>query len=156
MNFSTLRKYLAAKPGAVEDFPFDPVILVFKVGGKMFALVATDEDPPRINLKCDPLKAEILREYYPAVLPGYHMNKRHWNTVVLDGSIPDEELVAMIDESHDLVVQNLPRARPNETKTARFEQATTTCVGHVAVAHAGAFHRPAPRRGPPGFSVSPD
>ena len=111
MDFATLRSYLASKPGAVEDFPFDPATLVIKVGGKMFALVATDEDPLRLNLKCDPLKAEILRGYYPAVLPGYHMNKRHWNTIVLDGSIPDAELCAMIDESYALVVQGLPRSR---------------------------------------------
>ncbi|MFA7537264.1 MAG: MmcQ/YjbR family DNA-binding protein [Desulfuromonadales bacterium] len=111
MDFLTLRACLAAKPGAVEEFPFDPVTLVAKVGGKMFALVATDELPLRLNLKCDPLKAEILRECFPAVLPGYHMNKRHWNTIVLDGSIPDADLRAMIDESYALVVQGLPRAK---------------------------------------------
>ena len=111
MDFPTLRAYLASKPGAVEDFPFDPVTLVSKVGGKMFALVATDEEPLRLNLKCSPLKAEILRECYSAVLPGYHMNKRHWNTVVLDGSIPDADLRAMIDESYALVVQGLPKAK---------------------------------------------
>jgi predicted DNA-binding protein (MmcQ/YjbR family) len=111
MDFETLRAYLAAKPGAVEEFPFDLVTLVFKVGGKMFALVATTDDPLRINLKCDPEKAELLRECFPAVLPGYYMNKRHWNTVVLDGSIADEDLLAMIDESYALVVQGLPKAK---------------------------------------------
>jgi predicted DNA-binding protein (MmcQ/YjbR family) len=111
MDFEALRAYLAAKPGAVEEFPFDPVTLVFKVGGKMFALVATSDQPLRITLKCDPPKAELLRELYPAVLPGYYMNKRHWNTVVLDGSVADEELRTMIDESYGLVVQGLPRAR---------------------------------------------
>jgi predicted DNA-binding protein (MmcQ/YjbR family) len=111
MNFDSLRACLAAKPGAVEEFPFDPVTLVFKVGGKMFALIATTDEPLRINLKCDPGKAELLREIYPAVLPGYYMNKRHWNTVVLDGSIPDEDLLAMIDESYALVVQGLPKAK---------------------------------------------
>jgi len=111
MDLQQLRRYLKAKPGAVEDFPFDLVTLVAKVGGKMFALVGTDETPLRLNLKCDPLKAEVLREYYPAVLPGYHMNKRHWNTVVLDGSIPDADLLAMIDESYDLVVKGLPKTK---------------------------------------------
>ena len=77
----------------------------------MFALVMTDAEPLRMNLKCDPAKAEILRECYPAVLPGYHMNKRHWNTVVLDGSIPGEDLRSMIDESYELVVKGLPKAR---------------------------------------------
>ena len=111
MDLTKLRNYLLAKPQAVEDFPFDTVTLVAKVGGKMFALVGTDEEPLRVNLKCVPEKAEVLREYYPAVLPGYHMNKRHWNTVVLDGSIPDDEIFAMIDESYDLVVQGLPRVK---------------------------------------------
>jgi predicted DNA-binding protein (MmcQ/YjbR family) len=111
MDFSALRAYLASRPGAVEDFPFGPFTLVFKVGGRMFALVFIGEDPLRLNLKCDPPKAEILREVYPAVLPGYHMNKRHWNTVVLDGSLPEADLHSMIDESHALVVQGLPRSR---------------------------------------------
>lgn len=111
MNFDTLRTYLLSKPGAVEDFPFDTVTLVVKVGGKMFALVGINEDPQRLNLKALPEQAEVLRELYPAVIPGYHMNKRHWNTVILDGSLPDEEVQGMIDESYRLVVQGLPRAR---------------------------------------------
>ena len=111
MDLETLRAYLLTKPGAVEDFPFDPVTLVAKVGGKMFALVGLDETPLRLNLKCDPLKAEVLREYYPSVLPGYHMNKRHWNTLVLDGSIPTDDVLAMIDESYQLVVQGLPKGK---------------------------------------------
>ncbi len=88
MNFDTLQAYLLAKPAAREDFPFDTTTLVLKVSGKMFALLGINNDPLRINLKCNPVKAEILREQYPAVLPGYHMNKRHWNTVVLDGFYP--------------------------------------------------------------------
>jgi predicted DNA-binding protein (MmcQ/YjbR family) len=111
MDFATLRTYLLSKPGASEDFPFDPVTLVAKVGGKMFALVGIDETPLRVNLKCLPEQAEVLRELYPAVLPGYHMNKRHWNTVVLDGSLPDEDVRGMIDDSYELVLQGLPRAR---------------------------------------------
>ncbi len=111
MDFETLRAYLLAKSGAKEDFPFDTTTLVLKVAGKMFALLGIDDDPLRINLKCDPGKAEILREQYPAVRPGYHMNKRHWNTVVLDGSLPEEEIRVMIDESYTLVVQGLPKAR---------------------------------------------
>lgn len=111
MDFTMLRAYLAAKPDAVEEFPFDTVTLVLKVGGKMFALVGTSDEPLRINLKCDPDKAEILRELHPAILPGYHMNKRHWNTVVLDSSIPDEDIFSMIDESYDLVVKGLPKGK---------------------------------------------
>ncbi|MCK4622063.1 MAG: MmcQ/YjbR family DNA-binding protein [Desulfuromonadales bacterium] len=111
MDFETLRNYLLAKAGAMEDFPFDDKTLVIKVGGKMFALLGLNEEPLRVNLKCDPLKAEVLRQRYPAVLPGYHMNKRHWNTVVLDGSVPEEEVLAMIDESYELVVKGLPKAQ---------------------------------------------
>jgi predicted DNA-binding protein (MmcQ/YjbR family) len=111
LDLSTLRSYLLARPGAEETFPFDRVTLVAKVGDKIFALVGIDETPLRLNLKCIREQAEVLRELYPAVLPGYHMNKRHWNTVVLDGSLPAEDIFAMIDESYRLVVQGLPRAR---------------------------------------------
>jgi len=111
MTFDTLRTYLLAKPGAREDFPFDTITLVLKVGGKMFALTDITESPLRVNLKCDPLKAEALRRRYAAVLPGYHMNKRHWNTVVFDGTIPDAELRAMIDDSYRLVVRGLSRVQ---------------------------------------------
>jgi predicted DNA-binding protein (MmcQ/YjbR family) len=105
MNFDVLRNYLLGKPGAVEDFPFDSVTLVIKVGGKMFALTNITEVPLRINLKCDPIKAEFLRAYYSSVIPGYHMNKKHWNTVILDGSIPESEVCSMIDDSYALVVK---------------------------------------------------
>ena len=111
MDFTTLKNHLLSKPGAVEEFPFDTVTLVIKVGGKMFALVGLNNDPLRLNLKCDPVKAEILRELYPAIQPGYHMNKRHWNTIILDGSIADEEILAMIDDSYALVVKGLPKSR---------------------------------------------
>ena len=111
MTFDELKNYLLAKPGAFEDFPFDTVTLVLKVSGKMFALVMLDKDPMRMNLKCDPVKAEFLRDQFPAVLPGYHMNKRHWNTVVLDDSLPDSLIFAMIDDSYELVVRGLPKAR---------------------------------------------
>ncbi len=111
MTFDDLRNYLLSKPGAREDFPFDTTTLVTKVADKMFALVGMNKAPLRINLKCDPFKAELLREQYPAVLPGYHMNKRHWNTVVLDGSIADDTIRAMIDESYALVVKGLPKAK---------------------------------------------
>jgi predicted DNA-binding protein (MmcQ/YjbR family) len=117
MNFDSLRTYLLGKPGAVEEFPFDTVTQVVKVGGKMFALVGTKDDPLRLNLKCDPAKAEILRELYPAILPGYHMNKRHWNSVMLDGSIPDAEIRSMIDDSYSLVVKGLPKARQPDLKS---------------------------------------
>jgi predicted DNA-binding protein (MmcQ/YjbR family) len=81
-----------------------------KVGGKMFALIVLEEDPLRINLKCDPEKALVLRDCFAAVISGYHMHKRHWNTVILDDSIPDDVVYAMIDDSHALVVKGLPKA----------------------------------------------
>lgn len=111
MDFDDLKKYILDKPGAAEDFPFDLETLVFKVKGKMFALVGLKDKPLRINLKCVPEKAELLRELYPAVIPGYHMNKRHWNTVILNGSIDAKEILAMVDESYALVVAGLPKAK---------------------------------------------
>jgi predicted DNA-binding protein (MmcQ/YjbR family) len=97
-------------PGALEDYPFGDGVAVFKVGGRMFALVTLDDDQGRVNLKCDPDLALELRSTFPAVSPGYHANKRHWNTVELDGSIGDDELREMIDHSYELVVSKLPRA----------------------------------------------
>jgi len=104
-----LRTYLFQKKETTEGQPFGPEVFVYKVCGKMFALFNWQERPLRINLKCDPLLAEILRQKYEAVLPGYHMNKRHWNTVILDGSIPDDEVQEMIDESYALVVKGLKK-----------------------------------------------
>ncbi len=113
MKLTRLRSYLLGKSQSVEEFPFDSVTLVLKVCGKMFALISTDRKPLRMNLKCLPEKAEILREQYPSIIPGYHMNKRHWNTLILDGSLPDEFVFDLIDESYELVVQGLPnRQRP--------------------------------------------
>ena len=97
-------------PGATEEFPFGPDDAVFKVGGRMFALVSLEDEPGRVNLKCDQVYAQALREAFPAVRPGYHMDKHHWNTVVLDGSVPDHLLVEWIEESYDLVVAKLTRA----------------------------------------------
>ncbi|ORV08587.1 MmcQ/YjbR family DNA-binding protein [Mycobacterium celatum] len=99
----------ASLPEAVEDYPFGDGVAVFKVGGRMFALVSLGGDPGSVNLKCDPDIAVDLRVRHPAVRPGYHQNKRHWNTVELDGSIADDELREMIDHSYELVVSGLPR-----------------------------------------------
>lgn len=109
MDIDTLRTTLLAQPGAAEDFPFGPDPLVLKVGGKMFALVALNQQPLRISLKCDPTHAELLRDQYPAIEPGYYLNKRHWNTITLDGSVPHDEILALIDESYRLVVKGLPK-----------------------------------------------
>ena len=96
--------------GAVEDYPFGDGVAVYKVGGRMFALVSLDGDPGSVNLKCDPDLVLELRARYPAVRPGYHQDKRHWNTVELDGSIPESELREMIEQSYELVVSRLPLA----------------------------------------------
>jgi predicted DNA-binding protein (MmcQ/YjbR family) len=96
--------------GATETFPFGSEASVFKVAGKMFALSRLNH-PLRVSLKCEPELAEQLRETHAAVLPGYHLNKRHWNTVIIDGSLPDHMLTDMIEDSYDLVVSKLPRAR---------------------------------------------
>jgi len=111
MNIEAFREYCLSKPAATEGTPFGPDNIVFKVAGKMFALAALDEVPPAVNLKCDPDLALELRDRYEQVRPGYHMNKKHWNTVVLDGVIPQVEIKKMIDDSYDLVVQSLPKAR---------------------------------------------
>ena len=112
-----LRAYLLAKPESEETQPFGPDALVYKVVGKMFALVAWQQEPLRISLKCNPHLAEMLRQTHAAVAPGYHLNKRHWNTVTLDGSIEQDEITEMIDQSYTLVVKGLrkkDRDRLNE------------------------------------------
>lgn len=111
MNAESFRAYCLSKPAATEGTPFGPENIVFKVQGKMFALLALDEVPTRVNLKCDPDLALELRDRYEQVEPGYHMNKRHWNTVVLDGVISEREVRKMIDHSYELVVQSLPKAK---------------------------------------------
>lgn len=110
MTFEEFRAYSLAKPGAGEDFPFGPEVPVYKVAGKMFASAREADGPPRINLKCDPDRALMLRDVFDAVIPGYHMNKRHWNTVILDGSIDDDDVEHFIDHSYDLVVAALPKS----------------------------------------------
>ena len=109
MNFESARKYLSERPAAAEDFPFGPDVYVYKIKGKMFATLGTEQGIARMNLKCDPDEAVFLRDMFDAVLPGYHMNKTHWNTVVLDGSIPRGEIERMIDRSYGLVVKKLPK-----------------------------------------------
>ncbi len=110
MELDALYTHLLSKKGATETFPFGPQALVMKVMGKMFALLAPDEIPPRLSLKCDPERSLLLRDRYAAVAPGYHMNKRHWNTITLDGEVPPEELRALADHSYALVVARLTKA----------------------------------------------
>jgi predicted DNA-binding protein (MmcQ/YjbR family) len=111
MTSDELRRSCLGRPGAVEDFPFGDQVSVFKVKGKMFALSELDGLPLEVSLKCDPDLAEALRSQHSAIRPGYHLNKRHWNTVTIDGSIHDDEIENMIQDSYDLVTAKLPRAR---------------------------------------------
>ncbi|GAB4013185.1 MmcQ/YjbR family DNA-binding protein [Spirosoma sp. KCTC 42546] len=110
MNTETIRDYCIAKPGVTESFPFGGDALVFKVGGKMFALLATESQPTTINLKCDPERAVQLREEHSAVTPGYHMNKTHWNTITIDGRVRTADVQEWIDHSYELVKKSLPKA----------------------------------------------
>ena len=110
MDAVEFREYCLTKPKATEGTPFGETVLVFKVAGKMFALMSLDGIPVTANLKCDPDLALQLRDRYEQVRPGYHMNKKHWNTVEIEGGIPEAELRKMIDHSYELVVQSLPRA----------------------------------------------
>ncbi|HDL86143.1 MAG TPA: MmcQ/YjbR family DNA-binding protein [Candidatus Acetothermia bacterium] len=128
MNLDSVRTHLMAKVGATEERPFDLETPVYKVMGKMFALLAPEQSPLRITLKCDPDHALMLRDTYASVIPGYHMNKRHWSTIILDGtiadtsitdtSIADDEIEEMIDESYDLVVKGLTKAARRELEEA--------------------------------------
>jgi predicted DNA-binding protein (MmcQ/YjbR family) len=109
MNIETLREYCLKKKAVEETFPFGESTLVFKVRGKIFLLAGLEESPLQFNVKCDPEEINDLREKYEDVKPGYHMNKKHWNTVVVTGSIPEKILKKMIDESYLLVVKSLPQ-----------------------------------------------
>jgi predicted DNA-binding protein (MmcQ/YjbR family) len=108
VSWEQIQACCLAKKGTTEEFPFGDGVPVYKVMGKMFALVALN-DSFCLTLKCDPDKALLLRDIYPAVQEGYYMNKRHWNTITIDGSIPDDELLAMIDDSYQLVVKGLKK-----------------------------------------------
>jgi len=111
MDQHELKAQCLALPGAVEEFPFGDEVSVFKVGGKMFALSGLDGEPLQLSVKCEPDLAVQLRATYPAITPGYHLNKRHWNTITLDGSLPDQMVADLLGDSYDLVVATLPRAR---------------------------------------------
>jgi predicted DNA-binding protein (MmcQ/YjbR family) len=113
MTLDILRDYCLLKNQVTEEFPFDAQTLVFKVAGKMFALTDVDQFES-INLKCDPEKAIELREQFDAVRPGYHMNKKHWNTVLINSDISHEMILQMVDDSYALVIKSLPKKQRNE------------------------------------------
>ena len=109
MDIEQLREYCLAKTGTEEGLPFGPDTLVYKVGGKVFLLTGLDNEELRFNVKCQPDKAMELREQFSCVVPGYHMNKKHWNTIVVDGTVSSKQLKEWIDHSYELVVKSLPK-----------------------------------------------
>ena len=119
MNAEEIREYCLSKKGVEESFPFDETTLVFKIGNKIFLLLSLDSKPVQFNAKCIPDKAIELREKYSTVVPGYHMNKQHWNTIICDGSVPKKLIFSWIDDSFMLVVNSLPK---NIRKTIDFIQ----------------------------------
>src|SRR3954451_20356546 len=127
MDAVELRRWCLAQPGAIEGFPFGPEHSVFKVAGKMFALSALGRAPLEVSVKCEPDIAVGLRNSYDAIRPGYHLNKRHWNTLTIDGSLGDQLVRDLIEDSYDLVVSALPkRTREQLGWPPRSDQAATT------------------------------
>jgi predicted DNA-binding protein (MmcQ/YjbR family) len=114
MNVETLREYCLSKKAVTEDFPFGEDTLVFRVKNKILLLVSLSSNPLQFNAKCEPEKAIELREQYDAIQPGYHMNKKHWNTIVIDGSLSSALIKEMIDDSYNLIVQSLPKKTREE------------------------------------------
>jgi predicted DNA-binding protein (MmcQ/YjbR family) len=114
MDIEALRTYCLNKPGVTEDMPFGDTVLALRLKGKIFLLVPLDTIGLQMNLKCDPEKAQELRATYSAVVPGYHMNKTHWNTVYVDGSFSDAELIEWIDHSYELIKKSLPKPLQKE------------------------------------------
>ncbi len=109
ITLKDIRRYCNEKKGVTEDFPFDMSTLVFRVGTRIFLLTDIDSEELAMNLKCDPFLSLELRRRYPQITPGYHMNKKHWNTVLVDGAIPDEEVYMLIDHSYELVLKGLKK-----------------------------------------------
>ena len=116
MNVESLREYCLSKPNVEEDLPFGPDVLVFKVAGKIFLLLSLDEDPLQFNVKCVPDLAVELREEFSCVIPGYHMNKKHWNTIIVDGSVSSKKLKEWIDHSYQLIVFAQKRGNKNTNR----------------------------------------
>jgi len=122
MNYKLTEKYLLSKPESRKEFPFGADVAVFKVKSKMYATLSYKKGIANMNLKCDPYRAAALRDVYAAVIPGYHMNKLHWNTLVLDGSISPKEIKKMIDHSYALVVKGLKKVEKNALLLAYSEE----------------------------------
>ena len=119
MNIEQWREYLLSFPASVEEMPFGPEVLVYKVAGKLFALLSWQDEPMSINLKCEPNLALQLRDTYPQVTAGYHMNKKHWNTVVMDGGLEDAHLKEWVQASFDLIYNSLPKATQAQLRATK-------------------------------------
>ncbi len=119
MNIEEITEYCSKKKGVTQKFPFDEETLVLKVMGKIFLLASLEKIPLQINIKCSPEEAVELREKYEAVIPGYHMNKKHWNTVIVDNTIPPKNILSWIDNSYNLVVNGLKKFEKEELKNLK-------------------------------------
>ena len=119
MNIESLQQYCLSKKAVTESLPFGPDTLVFKVGDKLFLLASLDAVPLQFNVKCDPDEAVQLRDTYSCVIPGYHMNKKHWNTIIVDGSVSDKQLQQWIDASYNLVFESLPKKLKQEISSIK-------------------------------------
>jgi predicted DNA-binding protein (MmcQ/YjbR family) len=117
MDRMALHEFCLSFAGAYEDFPFGDDVSVYKVMGKMFALIPHDADPTSISLKCDPKEALMLRQMYKSITPGYHLNKEHWNTILVESDIPDELIYDMIEDSYQLVVKKLTKKQRAELQS---------------------------------------
>ena len=122
MNIEDIREYCMIKKGVTEDFPFDEETLVLKVLGKMFALISLEKIPLQLNLKCDPELAVELREKYESVLPGYHMNKKYWNSIIVDGTLRNKLIYRWIDDSYNLVVKGLGKTEKEKLRNKYIEK----------------------------------
>jgi len=114
MTFEILSNYCLSHMGSIKEYPFDETTAVYKVGNKIFALIDEASRPPRINVKCDPFYARELREMYTSVIAGYHMNKKHWNTIICEGEVDDASIFEWIDDSYDLVFGSLSKKAQNQ------------------------------------------
>lgn len=122
MKHKAVKTYLLKKPETVEDYPFGPEAVVFKIKDKMFAILGRHQDRDMVNLKCDPNEALMLRDIFDDVIPGYHMNKQHWNTVFIEGDVPAKEIKRMIDRSYGLIVKSLTKAKRTALELAHGEE----------------------------------
>ncbi len=121
MDYEQLKAYLLGKPDVREDYPFGPEAAVFKIKGKLFAILGTDKGIAKVNLKCDPEEALALRDIFEGVIPGYHMNKKHWNTVLLNGTVPSNEIERMVDNSYKLVFKGLKK-KEQQALALKYEE----------------------------------